>query len=146
MMDPKDFPERVQLSRSWCPEEPVPGVGADPYDTGQPAVRRTKSDTANESGKITTRFRTAESDRAPAFIVTTRKMAARVSRASTACDMIDGTPSASVVAAGITEPEQGHGVRNTANPTVFGCQATGNSTAPQKHAPACEPLKVLPIA
>jgi hypothetical protein len=47
-----DFAERVQMGRSRLPEQPVPRIGAKPYDAGQLAFQVTESNRAQEGGEV----------------------------------------------------------------------------------------------
>lgn len=51
MMDAMNFPERMQLLRPRCPEQSVPGIGADPHDAGKPSIRCPKADATHQRGK-----------------------------------------------------------------------------------------------
>ena len=49
-----DLAERMQVLRPRRAEQPVPGVGAESHDAGQPAVEVAKADRAQEGGEIAT--------------------------------------------------------------------------------------------
>ena len=69
-------------------EELVPGIGPDPHDAGKPGFKVAKLHGAKYSGRSAQNERMMPRVPEPGFSVTTRKIAARVSGATTACGML----------------------------------------------------------
>ena len=80
-----------ELRKGWfgrprLAEQPVPGVGPDAHHAGKPGLEIAKFNGSNEAGKVTQNDRTKARLSSPELIVTTRKIAARVSGAVTAAE------------------------------------------------------------
>ena len=54
MMPAADFAEGMQVFRLWLSEETVPYVGAERHDAGQPTLKVTEADRAQQRGQVTT--------------------------------------------------------------------------------------------
>src|SRR5262249_29091180 len=80
-----DLPERVEFGRARVPEQPIPCLGPDPHHAGKAGFELTKFPRANQPRQVSAKHRTIARLSGPGFIVTTRKIAARVSGADTGC-------------------------------------------------------------
>src|SRR5580698_5436408 len=98
-----------------------------PKTHDNPALGTRKPTARTRAGRSPHRLRTAASWSDPGFTVATRKMAARVSRASTACGNVDDTADSLAACSGTVHLQHEWAGRQTAaGPSAGGAQAMGD--------------------
>src|SRR5438067_13049366 len=80
-----DLPERVELRRPGSGEKPVPGGGTEPHYAGEVALEVPKGHRSNESWEVFAKASDGPAVVIAGLTVTTWKIAARVSGATTGC-------------------------------------------------------------
>jgi hypothetical protein len=125
VMHAADFAERVQVFRFRRSPKLLPGVEPIPMTQESPPSSSRKPTPRMSEARSPHKLRTAASEAAPALMVATRKMAARVSRASTACGVVDGTPDSLAVCSGTVNANRENGAADTPNLPEGGTCAVG---------------------
>ena len=97
-----ELPERMQFGGPGIAEEPVPGIGSEGRDTSERGVDVAELDRANQAGEVAAKRAQGGVLSASGFTVTTRKIAARVSCASTGCATTGKLPATSGALIGST--------------------------------------------